>query len=306
MSKGENALIEWLRSRFPVDPALVPLGIGDDAAVVQLKGGQVMITADMLLDGVHFDRRQHSCKRIGRKAIACSLSDCAAMACRPKAVTVSVALPTDMSMDDVKQLYEGMADIVEEFHCSIVGGDTTSWQGALAIDVAILAEPMAARGPLCRSEASPGDKIFVSGTLGGSLAGRHMDFIPRLKLAEQLVRQTGLHALMDISDGLSLDLHRLCNASACAAELSADDLEKVISDDARRLAQQDGRSPLDHALADGEDFELLATGEESLQQLGLTCIGRIVERQKNKPVVIIRYSDGRKEPLKPHGYEHFQ
>jgi thiamine-monophosphate kinase len=306
MSKGENTLINWLRTRFAADPAEIPLGIGDDAAVVRVKGGQIAVTADMLLDGVHFDRRQHSYAQIGRKAIACSLSDCAAMACRPTAMTVSLALPADMNMDDVKKLYEGMAGLAEQFNCPIVGGDTTSWPGGLAIDVAILAEPMSDRGPVLRSGARSGDLLFVSGKLGGSLAGRHMNFMPRLELAEKLVQQSGLHGLMDLSDGLSMDLHRLCDASGCAAELDVENIEKIISDEARQLAQQDGRSSLDHALSDGEDFELLVAGDKTLQDEGLSCVGHIVDRRENKPVVTLRHADGHEEPLQSRGYEHFQ
>src|SRR5512135_2959401 len=134
--KGENALVEWLKGRFVANPDRVPI-----------------------------DTQQHIYELIGRKAIACSLSDCAAMACRPRVATVSLALHDGMSMDQVHQLYEGMAVVAEEFDCDIVGGDTTSWPGKLAIDVAMLAEPMAERGPVLRSGARPGDTIYVSGPL---------------------------------------------------------------------------------------------------------------------------------------------
>ncbi len=260
MSRGENELVRWLEGRLRCDTARVPIGIGDDMAVVKLDHPLVAITTDMLLDGVHFDSRRHSYDQIGRKAIACSLSDCAAMGCEPRAATVSNALSETMSLDDVKSLYEGMARIAGEFGCAIVGGDTTSWTGGLAIDVAMLAEPMSPRGPVRRSDARAGDTIYVSGPLGGSLLGRHMTFTPRIELARRLVQVPELHAMMDISDGLAMDLHRLCLASGCDAELNAEQLSKVISDDARVCSQQDGRPALEHALTDGEDFELLVVG----------------------------------------------
>lgn len=305
MAKGELALVEWLRARFPADPVRVPIGIGDDAAVVRMDGTLVAITADMLLDGVHFDTERHGYELIGRKAIACSLSDCAAMACTPRGATVSIALPRTMTFEQVQQLYEGMARIAEEFACPLVGGDTTSWAGRLAIDVAMLAEPMAPRGPVRRDTAVVGDTIFVSGPLGGSLAGRHLTFTPRIDLARSLAAEPVLHAMMDISDGLSLDLCRLCQASGCAAELRADQLERVISEDAHRMAVQDGRSPLDHALTDGEDFELLVVGGADLVKFGLWPVGVIRSSEPGAPCTAISHPDGRREPLAPRGYEHF-
>jgi len=309
MNKGENELVEWLQRRISVDSQRVPIGIGDDAAAVQLDGSLVVITADMLLDGVHFDTRAHSYRQIGRKAIACSLSDCAAMGCEPRGATVSVALPDDTSLDEVKELYEGMIGMARDFDCDIVGGDTTSWLGNLAIDVAMLAEPLLVDGPIRRSGACAGDTIYVSGPLGGSLLGKHMTFIPRLELAGQLVGETDLHAMMDISDGLSMDLHRLCEASGCDAELAAEQLEKIISEDARQCSEKDGKPPLEHALSDGEDFELLVVGGYGLkhERFGLTPVGRIIPRSSAGYATIeLCDQKGHREKIEPSGYEHFK
>jgi len=286
----------------------VPIGIGDDAAAVRLDGSLVAITADMLLDGVHFDTRRHSYAQIGRKAVACSLSDCAAVACEPRAATVSLALADAMSPDDAKSLYHGMAGIADEFGCAIVGGDITSWPGKLAMDVAMLAEPMSPRGPVRRCGARAGDTIYVSGPLGGSLTGKHLSFVPRLDLASRLVREPALHAMMDISDGLALDLHRLCTASGCDAELSAARLEQVISEAARRLAREDGRPPLEHALSDGEDFELLVVGGQlEPERFGLSPVGRVIPRSTpDRSAIVMCHDDGQREPLEPRGYEHFR
>ena len=310
MCKGENILVAWLRERFAADAERVAIGIGDDSAAVRLDGTLVAITADMLLDGIHFKSQEHNYELIGRKAMACSLSDCAGMAAEPRAATVSVALNEAMSLDDVKRLYEGMAAVAGECGCAIVGGDTTSWPGRLAIDVAMLAEPMSPeRGLVRRSEAQRGDTIYVSGLLGGSLTGKHLTFAPRLDLARQLVREPGLHALMDLSDGLAMDLNRLVEASDCGAELSANLLESVISEAARTLSQADARSPLEHALSDGEDYELLVTGKENLGHKlpSLLPVGRVVARPPAGASAIVMVGPaGQHRVIAPSGFEHFR
>lgn len=308
MTRGENALVRWLRQRLVPDARRVPIGIGDDMAAVRLDGSLVTITADMLLDGVHFETSRHDYQAIGYKAIACSLSDCAGMGCEPRAAIVSVALNREMVIEDVQQLYEGMSAVAESFGCAIVGGDTTSWPSPLAIDVAMLAEPMNPRGPIPRSGAMCGDTIFVSGSLGGSLAGKHLEFTPRLALARRLADEPGLHAMMDITDGLSMDLDRLCEASSCGAELVAKQLECVISDAARTMSKEDGRPTLEHAFSDGEDFELLVVGDESLkaEDLGLHPVGRILERGASSDTAMwFIDAAGTSRPLEPYGFEHF-
>ncbi|MGB9625759.1 MAG: thiamine-phosphate kinase [Phycisphaerae bacterium] len=315
MPKGELAFVEWLRGVCRVDPARVLIGIGDDMAAVALDGRLVLTTADMLLDGVHFDTRVQSLRRIGRKAVACSLSDCAAMAARPRGAMVSVALPNAMSMDDARQLYDGMLAIGAEYDCPIIGGDTTSWDHPLAIDVSMIAEPMSKRGPVRRSGAQPGDVLLVTGALGGSLAGRHLDFTPRLADAEFLVNELGesLHAMIDITDGLAIDAFRICQASGCAACFDVNLLTAAASDDARRASQCDGRSLVDHVLNDGEDFELLlAVPPPALPNLNEAPhvpmpVGEIVPLAPGEsPGLRIRHAGRRIEPLEPGGYQHFR
>ncbi len=315
MSKGELAFVEWLRSVCQVDPARVPIGIGDDMAALVLDGRVVLTTADMLLDGVHFDTRSQSLRRIGRKAIACSLSDCAAMAARPRGAMVSVALPNAMSMDDARRLYDGMLAIGGEYNCPIIGGDTTSWDHPLAIDVSMIAEPMSNCGPVRRNGARPGDILVVTGALGGSLAGRHLDFTPRLVDAEFLVNELGesLHAMIDITDGLAIDAFRICQASGCAACFDVNLLTAAASDDARRASQYDGRTPVDHVLHDGEDFELLlAIPAQALPKLKKAPhvpmpVGHIVPLAPGEsPGLYIRRADGQIKPMEPGGYQHFR
>lgn len=305
-AQGEDQFVDWLRGRFPVDSSRVPVGIGDDAAALRWDNNLVVVTADMLLDGVHFDTNRHNYEQIGAKALACSLSDCAAMGCRPRGATVSIAIGAHMSLKDVQSLYEGVAAMVDKYACPLIGGDTTRWPGALAIDVTMLAEPCAARGPILRSTAQAGDTLYVSGPLGGSIVGRHLAFEPRLSLAEQLADRPEVHAMMDISDGLSTDLPRMCRASGCAAELSAELLERVISDEARALADQDGQSPLAHALNDGEDFELLIAGSSGLAELDLWPVGRMTRVMDENERVVLVQADGGRQVVEPKGYEHLR
>ena len=302
----ESKLVEWLTAEG-MTSSCVQLGIGDDMAVVEVAGQSVAMSADLLLDGVHFDSSVHTFEQIGRKAIACSLSDCAAMAVRPMAATVSLALPTSATMDDVRALYGGARSIAEEFECAIVGGDTTRWDQRFAIDVAMIAVPHGSHPPVRRATARVGDGLFVTGRLGGSILGRHIGFVPRVKEAYRLVDGWGsaVHALMDISDGLSIDLHRMCKASGVGALVEERLLEAVISDDARSLADRDGGSPLSHALSDGEDYELLvaASPDDSWKApdgVSLHRIGEIVGSG-----VMMRGVDGRDTVLSPKGFEHF-
>lgn len=304
--RGELALVEHFRRAAGGNPARVPIGVGDDMAGIRLDGSLVLLTCDMLLDGTHFDTATQPLPQIGRKALACSLSDCAAMAARPVAAVVSVGLNEKMSQHDAKQLFAGMKQIADEFDCPIVGGDTNSWPHPLSIDVSMLALPATDRGPVLRNGAKPDDVLYVTGSLGGSLRGRHLAFTPRIREAAALADALGdgLHAMMDLSDGLALDLYRLCKESRVGALLEEDRLETIISADARDAATADGRSPLDHALHDGEDFELLFAAEPNATppDLGIPCtrVGRIVPDG-----LTLRATDGRDTPLEPRGFEHF-
>jgi thiamine-monophosphate kinase len=285
--------------------AWTKLGIGDDMAVLRIEGATVLVTADMLLDGVHFSTREHSLEAIGRKAVVCSLSDCAAMAVRPLAATVSVALSGGMGLSDAQRLVEAMRRTCDEYDCDLTGGDTTRWPHPLVIDVSMIAGVYPAVEPVLRSGARPGDVLAVTGPLGGSLAGRHMTFTPRVREARRIAEALGadLHAMMDISDGLSLDLARMCEASGTGARLDERDLEAVISDAARSAG--DRRPPLSHALDDGEDFELLAAVAPAeaprLRELGLYRIGGVTEAGLS---IVDR--GGGTRPLEPRGYDHFQ
>jgi len=302
MSQDELELVEWLRGRQPHDPA-VRLGIGDDMAVLKSSSDCMLVSSDLLLDGVHFESRRHAPAQIGRKAVARSLSDCAAMAVRPLAAVVSVALPHKMILGDAKELFDGIFAGAAEFAVPIVGGDTARWNNPLAVDVTVIAGPFPGVNPVTRSGARIGDQILVTGTLGGSLRGRHMTFVPRIAEARLVAERLGgdLHAMIDISDGLSLDLWRLCQASGVGAVLDERQLLHVVSEDAKRVAEADNRSPLEHALSDGEDYELLIAVSPGVATTGLplNLVGRVV-----KEGLALTKADATIEPLTPKGYIH--
>ena len=309
--KGEWKLIEWIRSRTHLDPVLFPIGPGDDMASVNLGGeSQCLLTIDALLEGTHFDLSKATPKQVGYKAMAVSLSDAAAMAAKPVCALAWAGLPENRDMAFAKELSAGMADAAEKFACPIVGGDITSWnQPLVTVGTALVARP-AGIIPIRRSGAKAGDLLFVTGELGGSVLGRHLAFTPRVTEARQLAALVTIHAMIDLSDGLSTDLGHIARESGVAAEIMADTIP--VSEDAKRLAKEDGRTPLDHALNDGEDFELLLAVEpvdaqdllkqNPLTSARLTHIGRVLEGGG----VSLVAADGSRAALDPGGYEHFK
>ncbi|UCE46367.1 MAG: thiamine-phosphate kinase, partial [Phycisphaerales bacterium] len=260
---------------------------------------------DMLLDGVHFDLREATLEQAGYKAIAASLSDCAAMATIPVAAVVSVALPASFGPEELKQLHAGIARAGKKYDCPLVGGDITSWhnENPFAVSVAMLSRK-GDNEPVRRSGAKVGDCICVTGSLGGSGLGKHLEFEPRVAEALKLAGTVNINSMIDISDGLSTDLNRLCKASGVGAVVDAENIP--ISREAERSAE-----PLQAALNDGEDFELLFTlSQEDYKILSekwddptsISQIGCVTETGKMQ----IRTPDSRLEDLKAGGYEHLK
>lgn len=305
MADDELQFVEWLRGEQARERRLpaVALGIGDDMAAVTSSSRLILVSSDMLLDGVHFNTGRHELSQIGRKAIACSLSDCAAMAVQPIAVTVSVAFPATASLAEAQELYRGMYAIASEYDTALVGGDTNRWSHPLAIDVAITADPYEGIDPVTRAGARVGDTLYVTGPLGGSLLGRHLTFAPRVNEARRIAGTLGghLHAMIDISDGLALDLWRLCEASRVGATVDEGRLRNVVSEDARKAAEDDDRTDLEHALGDGEDFELLiaAGGEMQVTDAPLFPIGEVTDGELR-----LCRLDGQVDRLEPRGWVH--
>ena len=265
----ENDFLRWIAAQLP-GRADVPINVGDDMAAVRRPearsepgrgsiGDMALLKIDQCLDQVHFDLRVHSAQAAGRKAVNRCLSDCAAMACRPAAILLSVALPQTTDDAFAQALFTGCRDAAAAFDCPIVGGDTGVWDQRLAITVAAMA--WAHSRPVSRSGAKAGDAICVTGQLGGSILGRHMTFTPRIEDAQRLVALADIRAMMDLSDGLAMDLPRLCHMSGVGAQV---ELARVpVHADAVRLANAgEGTGTTTaamHALADGEDYELLFT-----------------------------------------------
>ena len=304
----ETEFVRRIARQFPVRPP-VEIGIGDDGAVLAIPNGsaQIVVT-DMLLDGVHFELHVTPVALVGRKAIAVNLSDLAAMACHPTAAFVSIALPRSDHTDNLLcELYAGIQSLADEFDFTIAGGDTNIWNGPFAINVCMTGTPYGKR-PVLRSGAQSGDQLVVTGPLGGSLtSGRHLTFTPQLELSRLLSEFSTIHAMMDISDGLAIDLHRLAEASNVGAIIEAAavpvhaDVPNGLTLEARRNA----------ALSDGEDFELLlAVPAESIEVLrkarsefddgSLHVIGQVTD----SPGCQIQHANGQVDDLPATGWQH--
>jgi thiamine-monophosphate kinase len=317
----EFELIAAIRRAAGSDPR-VPLGIGDDAAVIQTAaGGQIVVAVDTLMEGVHFtfpeddrdtDREAgfpHATPELaGRKALAVNLSDLAAMAARPLAAVVGAAFPRRRGAEFARRVMDGCIALAQEFDVALVGGDTNTWDGPLMLSVTVLGEPTP-RGVVRRDGARVGDWILVTGELGGSGRRRHLEFTPRVREALALHESVPLHAMIDISDGLASDLHHILDESGVGAVIHGGQIP--IS--AATAMADDGHAPLDHALNDGEDFELLFTvapadGRKLLEDrlagvprpLSLSRIGEIVAVGTRE---IIR-PDGSHTPLPRGGWQH--
>ncbi len=304
----ETEFVHWLRQRLTPHPRL-PLGPGDDAAVLRWgQGAECVLTVDLLTDGVDFELQKAAPRKVGRKALAVNLSDLAAMAARPLGALVALALPRDGALSLAKELYEGLIPLAERFDLPIAGGDTNCWDGPLVVSITLVGE-VHARGPLTRRGAIPGDKIVVTGQFGGSILGHHFDFEPRIDEALLLKSRYEVHAGIDVSDGLSLDLARLAEESGCGAEIQLDRIPVAPAAIALTKQRNDGRLPLEHALGDGEDFELiLAMPAKTLDELQrqrpltceLTCIGEFVSQRGLWQLD----SQGVRRPLEPRGFLH--
>jgi thiamine-monophosphate kinase len=298
----ERALIDWIRSQEQWDRQDILVGPGDDCAVLAGSEGPLVVTVDQLMDGVHFDSRKHAPRMIGRKAMARNLSDIAAMAARPLWAVGTLAMPRTMRDEDVREIHRGRKELSDQFNCPVVGGDVGSWDSPLLITLTVFGR-VTSRGPVLRSGARPGDVLCVTGRLGGAWRDeKHLTFTPRVAEALALHEQFDLSAMIDLSDGLSTDLSHICKASGCGAEIQADQLPL-------RLSGGGQVDPLQAALNDGEDYELLfalpaqaADKLLSAQPLDvpITRIGRCTE---DKQIFLVG-PEGDRTPLASGGWEH--
>lgn len=282
--RGEFDWIQAIRERIPGRED-VHVGIGDDAAVVAVPSGhELVITTDLLVEDVDFVLSGPTAadpRDVGWKALAVSVSDIAAMGARPAHAVVSVALRKDQLGAFADRLLEGLLACASHCGVAIVGGDTSGTPHGVVVNVALTGFVRRGRA-VRRSGARPGDAICVTGALGGSILGRHLRVSPREAEALALVQRGKVHAMIDVSDGLASDLFHVLDASGVGAEIWDDAVP--VHDDARRLAALDGRTAIDHALQDGEDYELVfCVSERDARRLAgdglcgtpVACIGRI-------------------------------
>lgn len=297
----EFAFIDWIRSATQADAARVPVGPGDDCAVVHAGGEAVLVTTDQCGDGVHFALAECGPEAAGYKVMARSLSDIAAMAGVPLAAVATVALPEGFAEADAQAIYRGLRRAGDAFDCPVVGGDVSAWHGPLLLTVTMLGRPGPA-GPTLRRGARADDALCVTGTLGGSLAtGRHLRFVPRVREALALAERYEIHAMIDLSDGLASDLRHLCRESGLGAEVFEAALPRT---------ELHGQAVTTRAaLTDGEDYELLfalpaAQAEQLIarQDLGVP-VSRIGVFRAGREIVLIDPA-GRSRLLEEIGYRH--
>ncbi len=308
---NEFELIQQLTRKLPTNDSVVT-GPGDDCAVLDVGAPDrlLLFKTDAVVQGIHFNDDAPP-EKIGHKALARCLSDMAAMAGTPTAVLVTLALPRKFDVAVVERIYQGMNELARRHHVAVVGGETTTNPDRLLISVAAVG--FAPRGKaVLRSGARMGDAIFVTGEIGGSRAGRHLEFEPRLKEARWLADHFQIHAMIDLSDGLAGDLRHVLKASGVGAELLKTAIP--ISRAAKEISKRgDAAKPaLVAALTDGEDFELLFTiaskdavklldaWKKQFPKLKLSCVGKIVAGHN----LTLRDKQG-VHPLTAQGYVHF-
>jgi thiamine-monophosphate kinase len=323
----EREFHRWLKEQSLLstdDSEIVQVGIGDDAAIL---GGlveeavlpRIVVTTDGLAESTHFDLNLDSLELVGRKMIAVNLSDLAAMGASPLAAVINLNLPRSFAIEHAQQLFLGGRNLADQFKMPIIGGDTNRWDGPLVVSSTLIGLDLTSqqsKPPWLLSGAQPGDMILVSGRLGGSILGRHLTFQPKITLARYLVENYLVHSATDISDSLSLDLALMAAASGKRAGLEGLGVELLVDqipvhEDAVELAKRTGSTVIEHALTDGEDFELLLSvspseyermsGDVRLKEtdMQLTRIGTFV----SKPGFWLCRNEHR-EPFCPRGYSH--
>jgi thiamine-monophosphate kinase len=323
---SENALVRHLQQRFGGKSAQLKLGIGDDAAVIHPKNADEywVITTDMLLENVDFRSGWLSPAELGHKSLAVNLSDIAAMGARPRFYTVSIAIPDRISKNWVTRFYQGMNRLGNAHGAILIGGDLSRSVDGFQICICALGETSGRRVVL-RSGGKAGDRIFVTGTLGKSAAGLVLLFSGQLrgrtarerealrahKMPEPkcdaglwLATEGFASSMIDLSDGLSMDLHRLCRASGTGARL---EMISIPVFRAPWIADPPGT-----AVKGGEDFELLFTVRPKLAEsllkrypAGFPPISEIGSLTRERGIRITQ-PDGRVKPLRETGFDHFR
>ena len=307
----EHEFIKWLTGQnHSNNPnGVVQVGIGDDAAILCVgEHGDAntnwVFASDVIAEGTHFLTSEHSLELIGRKALAVNLSDLAAMAAEPVACLLNLQLPREFGLDKAKQLFNGVQQLASQFEMEVIGGDTNRWDGNLVLAVTAIGHQVVKNGWRLKG-ANVGDQIIVSGSLGGSFLGRHLRFKPRIELARKLAKYN-IRAATDISDSLTTDLYHM-TTEATGIKIQLNDVP--VSKDAKQKSKTSGKTPLEHALGDGEDFELLlavstkdanAIVADSSLGVPLTVIGTVIDQ----PGLWSEDNAGKLNRLTVTGYEH--
>jgi thiamine-monophosphate kinase len=309
---NEFELIELIKKQLPTNSSVI-VGAGDDCAVLDLSLPErfLLFKTDAVVEGIHFTGETEP-ERVGHKALGRCLSDIAAMAGKPTAALVTLALPLDFDAKWVERFYIGMGALARRYDVAIAGGEVSTNPERKVISVSVIGT---VPRQLCihRSGARVGDAIFVTGELGGSLRGKHLDFDPRVAEGQWLASRFSIHAMIDVSDGLAGDLRHILRASGVGAELLSNAIP--ISRAAKLQAKEESarKTPLLAALSDGEDFELLFTvgsrdavdlldaWKKQFPKVRLSCVGKITSGSALK----LRDKDGIRE-FNLGGYVHFE
>ena len=307
IAHGELRLIAEIRRWLGDVSPRTPFGIGDDCAVIPPTKNQQLVTTDPVIYGQHFDDSLPP-RAVGAKLLKRNLSDIAAMGGRPVAAVVSLALAPDTSVKWLRGFYLGLAACARRYGVKIVGGDLTQGPKGFFGAFLTLHGESTGRRVVTRGGAMAGDRLYVTGTLGGSLLRHHFDFTPRLAEGAWLAKRTEVCAMMDLSDGLAKDLKALTPAGLAPVLTAA---AIPISAAARRCARTTRQNPLSHALGDGEDYELLVVvrgrarlpgferaWKKRFPRLKLSLIGTFAPKDK-MPAGALRLVDY-------HGYEHLR
>jgi thiamine-monophosphate kinase len=332
---GEFGLIRQLRRQWPTLSPRIITGIGDDAAILKTRPGQrLLISTDVLIEGIHFDLTYQTPKDLGWRAGVANLSDIAAMGGTPLYLLVSMALPVRVPPRHVRELYRGIHAACHPFNVELIGGDTSSSPSQIFLSLTIVGS-VGVKHALTRNNAEIGDRIYVTGTLGDANAGlrilqtrstthrqsrpsaveaflirRHLRPAPRIHVGQLLVNRKLAHAALDLSDGLSSDVAHVCEESRVGAEIRTTALP--LSSELRAFAKRDKRDPMQIALQGGEDYELLFTAPAKRHQnvlrvaeqtkVPITCIGEIKPKTFGRQLVL---PSGRRQKLPNESFRHF-
>jgi thiamine-monophosphate kinase len=317
MPLAEKRLIQGIRKAPRTTQGAIRVGIGDDCAVLRPpRAHEILVTTDFTLENIHFRRAWHPPEIVGRRCLTRGLSDIAAMGGVPVAVFLSLALPPKLPQSWVDRFMDGLLALAREHNVPLAGGDTAQSPNGILADIVVLGTVPNGQAVL-RSGAKPGDRLYVTGELGGGTAAlkeflggrkppprdysRHFHPVPRLDVGQWLRSRSIPTAMIDLSDGLSTDLAHICEESGVGAELIASDIPRAW------VGRKHEPVSLKLALHGGEDYELLFTASagkrvpDTIAGIPVTPIGRITRARK----IVLRTSKGI-ELLKAQGWEHFR